>query len=152
MWTFHCMLAMAPPASPPLLTELTMTWRSSCQEHSSHAKRVSTLTSISRLFIQCSCFPERLQHSPPPPLYLSETQLNEAGFEPKLTAFLHLNYSSTDHVNTVRVPLGRSQDLFLVQSGTTSIILLCFIWVTVTAVRTAVRLNSVSRDLQGKID
>ncbi|XP_006463221.1 hypothetical protein AGABI2DRAFT_120044 [Agaricus bisporus var. bisporus H97] len=100
-----------------------------------------------------ACREERLQYSSTSPSYLSESQLLEAGLQPDMTTFLHLNYSpSTDHVDTIRIPLGHGQDLHWVQSGTAIIVLLSFICVTVVALQTAARLNFVSRPVQGKID
>jgi len=78
---------------------------------------------------------------------MSAAQLKDANLILNITQFIHIPYSQNNSVDFIRVPVGKTEDLFGVQITTAAIVLLTFVWVGISIIRLSQRLfrSSISK-------
>ena len=82
-----------------------------------------------------------------PPAHMSAAQLKDANLMLNMTQFIHIPYSQNSSVDFIRIPVGKTEDLFGVQITTAAVVLLTFVWVGISIIRLSQRLfrSSISK-------
>jgi len=78
---------------------------------------------------------------------MSAAQLKDANLMLNITQFIHIPYSHNNPVDFIRIPVGKTEDLFGVQITTAAVVLLTFVWVGISIIRLSQRLfrSSISK-------
>jgi len=78
---------------------------------------------------------------------MSAAQLKDANLMLNITQFIHIPYSQNNSVDFIRIPVGKTEDLFGVQITTAAVVLLTFVWVGISIIRLSQRLfrSSISK-------